>query len=320
MRALHRSILINFRSTQHPKTIKYITRYIGKDDYTYAGQHRPRRDHRWDARHWAWSCRRRPPCSRRQPRRSSQPPPRPPRCRSSWRRTGLAAPSSRLSGQLSRATSRLGTDGTRRRRRERAVAGETRRREAHPDVDVPTPRVLQDAIRPPTNPHADGRDGNAPWCFSLLLVSIETRSGARSPSFPSRRQARSTPKPTLISICARYSARRGNARGETTPSSPTGSRTLLDDHPTIPRVLLRAPYDRQGRCIYLEAETGRCRRRGHAVINPMLSAVETPPFCLASLSVVGSSTFCSGSEKRELFYEWTREFWTRYLLLAINHE
>jgi len=57
----------------------------------------------------------------------------------------------------------------------------------------------------------------APRRFSLLLVSVETRSGARSPSSSSGRQARSTPKPTLISICARFSIRHGNARGETTP-------------------------------------------------------------------------------------------------------
>lgn len=59
--------------------------------------------------------------------------------------------------------------------RERAVAGETRRREAHPDVGVPTPRVLQDAIRPPANPHADGRDGNAPRCFPTLPPSLSSR-------------------------------------------------------------------------------------------------------------------------------------------------
>lgn len=50
----------------------------------------------------------------------------------------------------------------------------TRRREAHGDVGVATPRVAQDAIRPPANPRPDGRDGNAPC---LPFVGSSSRLG-----------------------------------------------------------------------------------------------------------------------------------------------
>lgn len=86
----------------------------------------------------------------------------------------------------------------------------------------------------------------APQRFSLLLVSAETRSGTRNSSSPSGRQARSTPKPMLISICARFSARRGNARGETTPRRWPGterrSATILlsPAFSSMPRTTARA--------------------------------------------------------------------------------
>lgn len=147
----------------------------------------------------------------------------------------------------------------------------TRRREAHCDVGVATPRVVQDAIRPPANPRRDGRDGNAP---SLPLV------GFSSPS-PSHRLGPVTPrplpegwripllKPTLISICARFTTRRWKrSRGIYPSLLARDDRIPFGDHPTtlphLPLSLLRSTSRAtaiQGRYIYLKAERGR---RGYA--------------------------------------------------------
>lgn len=67
----------------------------------------------------------------------------------------------------------------------RTVSRGTRRREAHHNVGVATTRVAQGAIRPPANPHPNGRDGNAPVVqladFSLLFVPPKSRPRLATP-------------------------------------------------------------------------------------------------------------------------------------------